>query len=492
MLHFRRYCIFLLLLICCQIVMAQSVDSLNAMHERRIFSGYHNHQNAASIITDTVPEFGYVSVSGHYEAGNYKRPMDPERSCFFDAGTGGHRKIKEISLHGDFHYRKKNDEGLAWSSVANAYNGNPFIWVDSSTGKWVRDEVKAALTLASPLVANKLFGGLSMDYAIGSGARLNEPKPFYRFRDLSLNPAINLQFNSNSRAGISGNFEFTQEENEIGFYTNENLLLYRLRGYGTFSRSPMVTGNRKQSGNILGLGLHFNKKNEKYQWLIAGRADYRTEEVYEGIAIQSITGYYTAYRFEGNTVLYKGDINAGTSVEINAIKENGKADDFAFKAESASHNKTHISLLWNKWWTNHSNQLWQYMLQPVFNHTMFTDFATRTQYTVSRGGVTASLLWRNQISKSFFLKLSPKMSYMPVINHDWVNSQTNTIIKELIKPHYNYLSASFWNGGLNASLEWRSGFIAHIISFHSSYYWANTTESKFHRQMNQLQYSILF
>lgn len=474
-------------------LMAQTVDSIVALQENRMYNNYSYTKNPSVINTGQIPQYGYAYLTGSTESGLYKRPMDARKINAFIAGTGGYKKIKDWGFRGGFSYKKQYDYELPWSSVYNAYNDNPFIWADSNKGKWIRDEVYASVQVATPVIKRKFYSGLSIDYNIGSGARMNEPKPFYRIRNITLQPGVSWQMNTSSSLGISGNFGFLQEENEIGLYSNEDVLLYRMRGYGTFTRTPMVTGTRKRTGSISGATIHYEKKESKYQWLLTGHMGYQSEEVYEGIAVPSVTGYFTAYYFEGNAMMHRGDAVKGMSLLLTAKQKTGFADDYLFKAESALHEHIYAHLQWSQWFTTANNQLWQWKLQPSFRQMSFTDQATRTHYYATHVGGTLSIQWRKKVSQQLSLFVSPKVSYMSVADSDWTNNQVNSIIKGLVQPHYNYISTDYLNTGGMIGVEFRAkGGLCHMLGFNANYYHAILSDEKTNRKINQLQYSILF
>ncbi len=490
---FRQICFFILLLLSGQLLIGQQADSIIAVNEERIYNNFRYTNNPAVIFNDHIPQYGYASLSVKSESGAFKRPMDPGKMRIFTGSTGGYKKIQRWAVRGEFAYKKQYDFELPWSSVNEGYNGNPFIWADSNKGKWIRDEVSASLQVASPTIERKLYSGLSVDYIIGSGARTNEPKPFYRIRNITLQPGISWQINGRSALGLKGDFGFLQEENEIGQYSIENVLLYRLRGYGTFSRSPMVTGVRKRTGNIIGASLHYEKKNNKYKWVVIMKTNYRSEEVYEGIATRSLTGYYTAYNFEGNALVYKGNALDGTSMLFSGSYASGYADDYLFSAESASHQQAYAFLQWKRWFSTSRGQLWQWKLQPSIHQLSFTDQGTRMHYFATGAECVLSLLWRKKLTDKWSIHISPKAGYMKVVDHRWTNRQMNTVVKDLAMPHYHYISTDYLNTGAAAGAEFRGkGNVCHMLSFNARFHHATFLDEKNNRNINQLQYSILF
>lgn len=174
--------------------------------------------------------------------------------------TGGYRILKGWTYNGYFSYQKTYETNVAWSGVYDAYEGNPFLWADSGSGNWERDAVKANIALAAPVLFKKFVAGAAIDYTISASARKSEPKPFSRYRDLALRPGITMNLGASQQIGITGSTGFAKEENEMGVYSNSNVLLYRLRGFGTFTKTPFISGERRLDELRLAGSAHYTKR----------------------------------------------------------------------------------------------------------------------------------------------------------------------------------------------------------------------------------------
>ena len=429
-------------------------DSLHILQDNKTINYFELTDNAATIALTPFAEHGFATVHVNHTSGNFRRPMEAEASNLINIATGGFKKKNGWMYKSNFAYTKQYDKNIAWSGVANAYEGNPFIWADSSVGNWERDHIKAAISVAAPVIFKKLQTGLTLDYQVGSGARITEPKPFYRQRYIALQPGINWLIASNKSIGITGKINFIQEENELGFYSNNNVLLYRIRGYGTFSKAPFVNGERKRKGTDLQATAHYQQQLGKYQVLLSAYAAQRDEEINEGVAIQQPTGFFTEIRFGGNAMVQTGNATKGKSMSVAYQIRNGYADDVIFRAESASYNEHLLQANISLWYaSNASKSLWQFTLSPAFKFIDNTDQATLTQLTAATVGANFKANWRKQLKPNIHLQLQPFAGYYYVADSEFINQRPNIITKNIVLPDYQFFATNHAKFGALAVLE---------------------------------------
>jgi hypothetical protein len=429
-------------------------DSLQRVQDERVLNRYGHTANPVALVQSSLPQHGFAGLSAGYTTGNYRRPMQAASLTAVSGETGGHRTLKGWTYHGYFRYGKRYDKDLAWSGVMDPYEGNPFIWADSSTGNWERDEVTAKIALITPQIKKFRFA-LAVDYTIGTGARGNDPRPFFRYRDMALRPGITYQLNKNSEIGLTGSAGFAKEEAEVGFYTRSaSVLLYRLRGFGTFSKSPFVSGERRREEMRWQGSAYYARRWKDYQLLVSGYASQRDDEVIEGVATPQTTGYFTGIHFGGSAVLYKGDAHNGKSLSVNAFMHDGYADDVIFRAESASFSKQGAGAK-ASWWKAPAGKqaLWQFTLHPSFCYYNYTDQGTRTGFDVSIASIAAVARYRRQLSGRLHLHLAPSIRYSLPVDDFYTSSRPNVITEALVLPDYLYFAARIVRLSADAGFE---------------------------------------
>ena len=470
-------------------------DSLHFTQDGRCINYFELTNNAATIALTALAQHGFASVQLNNSSGDFRRPMEAEVSNKINIATGGFKKLNGWAYKTNFTYTKQYDKKIAWSGVANPYEGNPFIWADSSTGNWERDHINATVSVAAPIVFRKLLTGLTLDYQIGTGARLSEPKPFYRQRNFALQPGINWIMSPKKSFGIVGKFNFIQEENELGFFSNANVLLYRLRGYGTFSKAPFVNGERKRKGTDLQATAHYKDQIGKYQFLVSAYAAQRDEEINEGVAIQIPSGFFTEIKFGGSAILQNGNTAKGKSILINYQLKNGYADDVIFRAESASYNEHLLQANMSVWHTSNAQKtLLQFTLTPQYKFIDNTDQATHTQLTASTIGGNFKFNCRKQLKQNIHLQLQPFVGYYHVVNSEFINQRPNVITKNIVLPDYQFFGTDYAHFGALAMLEisQRSKNLVHSCSLKTDNTLAANNKNFGGRNNFQFNYSILF
>ena len=160
------------------------VDSLQTLQDSRVLDIYNLTGNVA-YSGAAMPSYGYASANICHTTGLFKQPMKADNATVLSLETGGFKKINNWKYHGYFKNKKTHENKVSWSGVYDAYDDNPFIWADSSSGDWERDEINALIGITTPTIAKKITAGLQIVYSIGSGARLSEPKPFFRYRNIA-------------------------------------------------------------------------------------------------------------------------------------------------------------------------------------------------------------------------------------------------------------------------------------------------------------------
>lgn len=468
-------------------------DSLHSLQDKRVMNVYQSTLNPAALATLPQPSYGYAAVTANYARGNFKRPMEAAANTILSLAADGWKKINGWGYKGYFSYSKHYDKDLAWSSVYNAYDHNPLIWADSNSGKWQRDHINAAVAIITPVLLKRGHAGLAVNYDIGSGARTSEPKPFYRFRHITLQPGITWQLNKHQQVGIAGKAAFVQEDNEIGYYSNSNVKVYRLRGFGTYKPLPFVTAERKRSGSDLQAMAHYQKQWRNYDLLISGYIGLQDEKVTEALAKTEITGYFTAINMGAEVVLYTGNTAKGKSLRLSWRNSNGYVDDAVFRAESASYGEHTVAFHAGMWYPGQAGQSsWQWTIMPAFHFIDHTDQATFTQFTTTRIGTDLQLNYRKQTGPKIHLQLQPQAGYHYIADDYFTNKVTNVIIRQLITPDYTWFATSYLQAGLFLAVELQPATsLIHIVSVQANSRLAAANNFN-DRTYIQLRYSIIF
>jgi len=436
------------------------------------------------------PQHGYAGVSADYTSGDFRRPMQAAQRRSLGLHTGGLRRLGGWTVAGLFRYGRRYDSDVAWSGVYDPYEGNPFLWADSNRGDWERDEVQARITLQAPSLG-RITTGLSIAYGIGAGARRNEPKPFFRYRDIALRPGLVYSLSRNKEIGLAGEVGLGKEENELGFFSRDNVVLYRLRGFGTYTKTPFVTGERRREEIRWKASAYYSYDWDRSGLLFTGFAEQREDEVIEGLASPQPTGYFTGISWGGEILLRSGGAGKGGSASLKGRVQDGYADDVIFRAESASWSRQEVSSQL-RYWKEGRKRSWLMIVSPAFTYFNQTDLGTQTLWDVSQLSLTAEWRYRRQLSAAWHFFLAPAAGYAWPVDTYFTSRSQNIVLRELTVPDYRFFATAYGTADLRAGLEIQSSPLAsvHFISLESH----NRLASNHFNRRNELalHYTIFF
>jgi hypothetical protein len=451
-------------------------------------------QTNANWQTDlNVPEYGMATATANLTSGRYRLPMEAEKTNQFKPGLEGMRRLNEWQINGALTYTKQYDEGIGWSNVYDAYGGSPLIWADSGKGNWERDHIVARLQLITPQIAEKWRAAMGLDYHVGTGARNTDPKPFYRYRLIALQPGMQYQKGRHT-LGISGNFSFEQEENELGFYARDNVLLYRVRGYGLFSRTSFVNGERKRNGWQATGNLQWQYQTLKdKKWLLNIFAGSGEEEVTEGVANPVSTGFYQPIKAGADIVQQHGNMENGGRWQLRYLYHAGFIDDVILKAEAAANYKQQVQGEWAFWkQKNKLHTQWQF--KPSFTSIEWVDQATQTQLYAATAALESG--WIGQINSSnknkWLLELGAGYHHNL---ESFINSRVdNVVISDLIMPAYDYFSFHRLSSNAQVIYQWNTARnkYQHRVQAQVNAMIPLGSQQDFQRMHASLTYSYLF
>ncbi|WP_119080882.1 DUF6850 family outer membrane beta-barrel protein [Chitinophaga alhagiae] len=475
-------------LCCTSAVHAQASgrDTLNAYEDGRLPEMPQLTRNPASLWQSDRPNYTRVAGGWEYAGGDLRRPMAGAASNTFGVAAAGYAKAGGWTYQGAVAYNKQLEQDVAWSGVYNPYEGNPFLWTDSSSGEWERDHLRVSATVNTPAFARRWHAGLNIAYHVGSGARKSDPKPFYRYRNISLAPGLTWQAGKHTGIGAYGKVRSVQEDNELGFYNTGtgNVLLYRLRGYGTYTRAPFVNAERQRRGLLYEAGGYYSYKKDQLSMLISIYGAVNEETVYEGVIKRQAFGYYHENRLGGAVSFFAGGIDRGHFAAISFDAVSGHADDVVYNARTAYSTRRQLSAKAGYW--KGSTQL---ELCPFLQYDEFTDVAATTGFNTASAGGLLVLNWRKRLSPQTCLQLKPAAGYRHVLHDNWQQGANNVIVRELIFPDYRYFTSSRIIASVTcAYILHLSPHIAHGIEAYAGGELGPDAANKTIR----LQYSILF
>jgi hypothetical protein len=199
--------------------------------------------NPAALVQARLPAYGRIGVAGRLQEGSWRRPQQARRELAGGFSTDGYRRRGAWHAYGSAGYERQEATQVRWANNENPFDGNPYQWADSVGGTWQRDYLRAQLEVARTFGPH-LTLGVGLTYQAGQGARESNPRPHFLSRVATIAPGV-WWHKGRHVAGLSFSLTTAREQNESGQQADQFPLVYRLRGLGTFSATPIVTGERQ-------------------------------------------------------------------------------------------------------------------------------------------------------------------------------------------------------------------------------------------------------
>jgi hypothetical protein len=394
---------------------------------------------------------GIGTMGIHYknENGSFRRPQEPSSINTFSFQASGVQQTSSLVFFGNFNYQVQRDEGQQWRNTAQPADDQPYIWADTSRGTWDRNHFNVQVKMVTHSKTRAVQGGIDFLYKGGAGDRQSTPKPLYRFHRLAISPSIIYKKGARQLA-LSFQYAQQSEDNEMGYYVNDRPLLYRLRGYGTFSRSPFVSATRLLSSTLLGGGIEYlkGKINDQYVRSVVSYA-YTNGNIKEGIAVTTPAGEWNTHELSGkfNWGLRPGKAQWLTSIDFSMSRMSGK--DPLFQAINYYLNKIKVgpALRYTK-----SDDCYA-EIHAEYSHREEKDIVAATNATVHRADVGLAYFYRFSSSKHAKFFTLPRLSYSKPLDSNLLILSPTEISEAMVRPDFYILSQSYSQMGIQVGID---------------------------------------
>ncbi len=451
-------------------------------------------QNAAGLGQWQGFGYGITRLSVTHHTGDFRRPQEPRQRTAIGLQSEGMRNVAGWRVYGDFDYQKRFDRQIAFSHGYDPLNGNPYVWADTLAGDWQRDHIRARVAVAAPRLGRWQLG-LSVPYHVGQGSRLLDPKPFYRFRDLALLPSVWRQVSARWGWGAVLGGQFTQEENEVGFFAIDFPLLYRLRGYGSFSQSPIVSAERLVKGTIWQgtLQSHWQRQTgpRTVSWLgqVGGRL--RQETIREGIAAPEAGGIFDETVVDAMLARLQTAGSGGHRLALQTELRQGSGTDPILRTTNPTYTRTTTRLDASRW-RQSAGRFGRETAWLVVETLNYRDQITRTDWSALRLSAQIDWLrrWEYTDGQGWFGRLGAGGRYVP--NRQFRALRPTRLTTLLTRPDYAVQVADglLLTGGLGR--DFRLNAITKLLHRVEARAEGMLTPNAGQRWLATLSYSILY
>jgi hypothetical protein len=428
------------------------VTDLQLFENRITAFNWHATENPIALRQSSFKRFGNAGFQFSNEYGDFKRPQEAQETTRMGFGGKGANLYKHFNFYGDFAYERITKNGVQFSNVSRPYDGNPFITADSIGGDWKGDQLMANLHIAYPTLGKWRLGS-KINYLVEQSSRRNDPRPLYRYLNMSVNQIIGYQLNATGLASIQLGYKRKTEEVETGQYTSISYKLYSLRGYGTYDYVPVVSALRytTASGWNVGLGYLYEDANTAFH--LQTGLSYITEDVtdepifvggYDELCYSLIVGYQKKKNYlTGWSITLSGKVTDGTGYDPRFAGTNPSLHFIESTAEFA-----YWRPVYEKSWIRIS-----YL--PAWQSINYKETIAKTAWWVSKLHQDISVKWVQKSSPGLQLEASPAIGYHFPIQGELDAARPTVITRLLVEPDYTYANQSYLKTslGLGATLS---------------------------------------
>lgn len=432
--------------------MAQSkIDSLIRFRQGFGSSSWQLSQNPIFLKNKDIPQFTSVGIYGQQTNGSFKRPQEFKQEQLFGFGATGVSGFRDWKFYGEFSYGKHYRDSIKYANVARPYDGNPFITADAVGGNWSGDQLAAKLQLAFPKL-NKWQMGLKLAYETEQSARDNDPKPLYRLLDYAIEPSVAYQINPQQLFSLTGAYSKNYEHTETGYFTDQNPLLYSLRGYGEFSRGPVVNSERFRTGWGWKLGGDYQFKNDRTTLLIGTRMGARTADVNDGIAKPVFIGGFDEKNAELFFNLERQHKDHGWLTALKAWFKDGTGYDPILKSVNPAYYFSGLEGRLSWWKQKNRKVLLGLNLYPALTYTNYFESIAKTDWTsvMLHQDVGINIGYKANHRTTFFTDFL--IGYHTPLQKELIINRPTQLSPILVQPDFVANSTSYIRTALNAAV----------------------------------------
>jgi hypothetical protein len=395
----------------------------------------------------TQPDYSRVGLFYHVVGGNFARPQLPASGMAGGFEAKGRKRVNRLVWDGQFAYRYQQDEDQAWNNTSLHPDTQPYLWADSATGRWDRNYFEARVQLREISQRSIQWGG-SLFFRGGQGDRFNDPRPLYRFRRLGIAPELHVRFSDTRRLALQLTFSSFSEDNEMGFFSVDDPLLYRLRGYGTFSRTAFVSGERQLSAQEIGFKLSWLEQG-RFSGQISAASEWGKAE--EGISIVSTSGEWRSM-VAGLELARSWEHPLQPRVELSSRARRNSGTDPIFGAVNARLQTAGADISAQVSRTDSSATNWYSQVTLGWSVRWQEDLATFTEANIQSLPIRLKAGFSRQYDQ-----LTPFLlvggTYRPVLGADLSVNDATEITNRLVRDDFAILSTNSYQLALQGGLD---------------------------------------
>jgi hypothetical protein len=234
------------------LTVAQDSESTLKSYERLYLeNSWLSSENSTGIIYNSFSPDGVFMLEANYQEGDlHLSQFSPEESNY-SFSTRKTIMLNNIVFDGGVEYLNQQQKAVGWTARMNPQTGNPYMLADSLHGLYSKDYVKLFGSFGYRMT-DRIAMGIGVDYLVGDGARIKDPRPVNELFSLDIYPSIILNF---SGIKIGANLHLLKGREEISYTTIENSTTYRFFRFFGLGKGAKTVNSWSYYRNYYNSGL---------------------------------------------------------------------------------------------------------------------------------------------------------------------------------------------------------------------------------------------
>lgn len=208
-------------------------------------SQWFNTENSAGLAFSPIEEFNTVSLGFSHENGDYRLRQTGNVENDFRFDTEGATVLGKMALWGLFSYDYISSKGSTYNTLLYNPYDERFLYTvaDPVESTWKRQSYFMEFKAAMPIVNDRLFAGLHLQYNDRVAAKQNDPRAETYNYNITVIPSVLLRL-GDSKIGCGFFYANTFERSYPSISnTQEVQLVYVLKGLGNYTTDYVGSNN---------------------------------------------------------------------------------------------------------------------------------------------------------------------------------------------------------------------------------------------------------
>jgi len=207
----------------CIVFSQNSGESLKSYERLRLENSWLYSENSAGHAYNPFIPDGIFFLNTEWHKGDFRLTQLPSENRIYSFSAMKTIRMNDIVFEGGLRYQNQHQKNVGWTARMNPATRNPYVLADSIFGLYKKEYVHMFGSLGHK-ATDQISFGIKMDYKVGDGARIKDPRPVNDQFSLDIYPSFIYSFPG---IKIGANLHLLKGREKIGYTTIENSTTYR-------------------------------------------------------------------------------------------------------------------------------------------------------------------------------------------------------------------------------------------------------------------------